>query len=130
MSNNIVSKYTKIYEVGDMDPAAMTVDSSLPNITITTQPLNVSAGDTGPIESDPNALLTKENAVAKGLMTGTVSLAASPLGTFEFYDLPDGEIDLAGPSFITTDILMSTLKPTFNTITGSTHIAITIVGRS
>ena len=130
MSNNIVSQYTKIYEIGDTNPSVMTVDSSLSNITITTQPLDVPAGDVGLIDSNPSALLTEENAVAKGSMTGTVSLAASPLGTFEYYDLPDGSIDLNVPSFITTDILVSRLKPTFETITGATHIAITVTGRS
>lgn len=130
MSNTLVSQYTKIYEVGDLDPDVMTVDAHLTNLTITVQPLNVPAGDVGLIVTDPKALLTETNAVAKGAMTGTVTLSASPIGTFESFPIVDGTIDLANPSFITTDILMTELKPTFTTIIGSTHIAITVTGRT
>lgn len=130
MSNTIVSQYTKIYEVGDLNPDVMTVDAHLTNLTITVQPLNVPVGDVGLIVTDPKALLTETNAVAKGAMTGTVTLSASPIGTFEHFPLGDGVVDLANPVFVTTDVLMSELYPAFDTIAGSTHIAVTVTGRT
>lgn len=130
MSNTLVSQYTKIYEAGDTDPSVVFVDAHLSSITISVQPLNLTQDDEVLIESNPTSLITQEKAVPKADVTGTVSLSASPLGTFEYYDLPDGSIDLNVPSFITTDILVSKLKPTFETITGATHIAVTVTGRS
>lgn len=130
MSNTLVSQYTKIYESGDTGSEIIFVDSQLSNITISVQPLNLTESDELLIESDPISLVTQEKAVPKGDVTGTVSLSASPLGTFEYYDLPDGVINLSDPIFITTDILVSKLKPVFETVVGATHVAITVTGRS
>lgn len=130
MSNTIVSQYTKIYEVGDLNPDAITVDAHLTNLTIVVQPLNIPAEDIGLIVTNPKALLTETNAVAKDLMTGTVTLSASPIGTFEQFPLNEGVIDLANPAFFTTEGLISKLSPTFETIEGSTHIAVTVTGRT
>lgn len=130
MSNTIVSQYTKIYEVGDLNPDAIIVDAHLNNLTIAVQPLNVPAGDVGLIVTDPKTLLTETNAVGKGNMAGSVTLSASTIGTFEQFPLNEEAIDLANPVFITTDGLMSKLFPTFDTIVGSTHIAVTVTGRT
>lgn len=83
MSNTLVSQYTKIYEVDDATPASMIIDTHLTNLTITTQPLNIPIEDVDLIETEPKGLLTETNAIGKATMTGTVTLSARPIGTFE-----------------------------------------------
>lgn len=123
MSIPTVAQITKIYEVDDENPATITADGHFHQLTITTQPLNIPPEDTGKPLSD---VLIESNAVAKESMTGTIQLTAAPPRTFEYYDLPDGLIDLSTPSFITTDVPIQSLKPVLTGITGATHLAITI----
>tara|TARA_R110001592_G_C13193009_1_gene753658 strand:+ start:563 stop:946 length:384 start_codon:yes stop_codon:yes gene_type:complete len=123
MSIPIVAQITKIYEAGDTNPEAIVADGHFHQVTITTQPLNIPVGD----EDKPlKEVLIETNAVDKGSMSGTIQLTAAPPRTFEYYEIPEGLIDLSNPTFLTTTIPLQKLRPIFSGITGSTHVAITI----
>lgn len=123
MTTPTLAQITKIYEVGETDPTPIVADSRFHQITITTQPLNIPVGD----ENKPlDEILIESNAVAKGSMSGTVQLTASPPRTFEFYEIPEGLIDLGNPTFLTTTIPLQRLRPVLSGISGSTHVAVTI----
>lgn len=122
MSLPIVVQSTKIYAFDDATPQALVANSNYHKVTITVQPLNITGGMDRPLEE----LLNETNAVPKANVTGSVILSATPPRSFEKYLIPEGAIDLATPSFISTTIPVWRVYPDFQTVTGCTHIALTI----
>lgn len=128
MTNNIFETI-KIYEITDSNPEAITVDPRFRNLTITVQPLTLPV-EVLPqdYENDGKPYLKEEYAISAASMAGTVTLKAMPPNSFHEYALPDNVIDLSTPHFISTGIPMKKLFPTFTTIVGSTHIAVSVTG--
>ena len=118
-----VFSFTKIYPYNDVSPNPIVVDHRFRYNTITVQPLNIVAP---PVVLD-ESLLNEDNAVLTGC-TGTVSFTASPPASYITYAIPDSTLDLATPAFLNLSIPIFKLQPTLNTITGCTHVAITVTG--
>ena len=125
LSVPILFQKTEIYEFNDSDPIPIVVDEHFYRLTVTTQPLNIPVGD----EDKPlSEIFIETNAVLKNSVSGTVQLSASPPRSFEFYDIPEGLIDLSTPSFINTETPIWKLTPVFTGVTGATHVAVTVSG--
>lgn len=92
-------------------------------ISITTQPLNLTGDISGYAVTD---LIVESNAVTSVDMTGTVTFKATPPRTFQEYDIPTGVVDLTDPSFVSTDIPIGQLTANLDSVSGATHLAITI----
>ena len=121
----ILFQKTKIYDFNESNPTPIIVDDRFYRLTITVQPLNIPVGD----ENKPlSEIFVEANAVLKDSVTGSVQLTATPPRSFEFYDIPEGLIDLASPSFINTETPIWQLKPVLSAITGATHVAVTVSG--
>lgn len=119
-----VYKITKIIPYDDTNIPSIAMDERYRFATLVAQPLTL-ADDTLELEE----LLTEANA-ADATATGTVSLQVSPPRCFQKYDLSGGTIDLANPSFTSTDIPIGEVHPVFTNVAGCTHIAVTILGYS
>lgn len=118
-----VFSFTKIYPFNDTSPVPIVVDHRFRYNTITVQPLNIAL----PPAVLDESLLNEDNAVSAGC-TGTVSFTASPPASYITYAIPDSTIDLATPAFLNLSIPIFKLHPTLNTITGCTHVAVTVTG--
>lgn len=118
-----VFSFTKIYPFNDASPEPIVVDHRFRYNTITVQPLNIASPPTILDES----LLNEANAVTTGC-TGKVSFTATPPASCITYAIPDSTIDLATPAFLNLSIPIFKLQPTLTTITGCTHVAITVTG--
>ena len=125
MAVPILFQKTKIYNFNESNPEPIIVDYHFYRATITVQPLNIPVGD----EDKPlSEIFVEANAVLKDSVTGSVQLTAAPPQSFEFYDIPEGTIDLAAPSFINSETPIWQLKPVLSSVTGATHVAVTVSG--
>lgn len=118
----------KIYPANKANPDPVIVDERFPRTTITVTPLNISGS---PAESELNEeMLTETNAVAStaASLTGTVTVKATPPNTFHKYDMPDNVVSLDDPSFISTNVPVQKLWPTFSGVAGCTHVAVSVIG--
>lgn len=118
-----VFSFTKIYPFNDVSPEPIEPDHRFRFNTITVQPLNIVS---------PPAILTEDllnegNAVLTGT-TGTITFDASPPASYIKYPIPDSDINLATPAFLNLSIPIFKLFPTFTTVAGCTHVAITVTG--
>lgn len=118
-----VFSFTKIYAAGDVSPVPIVVDHRFRYNTITVQPLNLVDP---PADLDAE-LLTEASSVLTGC-TGTVGFKATPPKCYIKFDIPDSTIDLAVPAFLNLSIPIFKLYPTLTTVTGCTHIAVTVTG--
>lgn len=123
MSIPEVFSFTKIYTADDGDPEPIVVDHRFRYNTITVQPLDLSAV-TDPITK---SVVTEGNSVLTGA-TGSVGFKATPPYCYIKFDIPDSTINLESPAFLNLDIPLFGLYPTLTTVTGCTHIAITVTG--
>ncbi len=123
MSTPEVFSFTKIYTSDDANPVPIVVDHRFRYSTITVQPLNL----IDPPEKLTVDLLTEENAVLAGT-TGTITFDAAPPRCFLKFEIPDSTTDLATPSFLNVSIPIHKLYPTLNSVTGCSHVAITVTG--
>ena len=118
-----VFSFTKIYTSTETTPEPIVVDHRFRYNTITVQPLNL----VNPPEKLTVDLLTEENAVNSGT-TGTLTFNAAPPRCFIEFEIPDSTIDLATPSFLNVSIPIHKLHPTLNSVTGCSHVAVTVTG--
>lgn len=123
MTTPEVFSFTKIYAANDADPVPIVVDHRFRYNTITVQPLDLT-GVTAPLSQD---LVTEGNSVLTGT-TGSISFKATPPYCYLKFDIPDSTIDLANPAFLNLSIPIFKLYPTLTTVTGCTHVAITVTG--
>lgn len=116
-----------LYEISDTDPNPIQMDGRFRNTTIVVQPLNISE----PVISGDNAKYVKEeNAVSSENVSGLVTIKASPSYTYHKYDLPNNVIDLSDPHFISTDTPIHKVYPSFESVVGATHIAVSVISYS
>lgn len=123
MSTPLSSIKTVILPIDAVSPQKIEVPLGFRQNTITAQPLNIQGTVEGKSISE---LVTEANNVLPEDVTGTVVFKAIPPRTFYAYDIPDATVDLSAPSFVSTDIPVGTLVVELGTITGATHIAITM----
>lgn len=123
MSTPEVFSFTKIYTNTEIAPEPIVVDHRFRYNTVTVQPLNL----VDPPEKLTIDLLTEDNAVLTGT-TGTIGFNAAPPHCFIKFEIPDSTIDLATPAFLNVSIPIHKLYPTLNSVTGCTHVAITVTG--
>ena len=123
MTTPEVFSFTKIYAADDANPVPIVVDHRFRYNTITVQPLNL----IDPPEKLTVDLLTEENAILAGT-TGTITFDAAPPRCFLKFEIPDSTTDLATPSFLNVSIPIHKLYPTLNSVTGCSHVAITVTG--
>lgn len=120
----ITSKNIRIIAFDDNSEVVIPLSSGLNTHTVVVQPLNIA----GPLSENPQDDIVRGNA-ATGV-TGTVSVNAEPFNSFVKYPLDTGAIDLANPSFITVkDAPVSNLYLQSSTVSGCTHLAITVVSQ-
>lgn len=120
---------TKIYAIGDSSTKSLPVDVRFRNVTITTQPLTLSTTDTiEEINNNVGDHLIEANAVAAASVSGTVTITATPPDSFHNYTLPESEIDLSDPHFISTQTPMTKANVVLDSIAGCTHVAVSITG--
>lgn len=124
---------TVIYATDDNNPAPLIIDERFRNLTITTQPLTLNEVVTPELtiedlNKNPSKYIQPFTAVAADNMQGTVTLKAVPPNTHHQYDLPDNVIDLANPHFLTTQVPIKELYPSFDGVSGSDVIAVSVVG--
>lgn len=123
MTTPEVFSFTKIYTADDANPAPIVVDQRFRYSTITVQPLDL----TGVTEELSQDLVTEGNAVITGV-TGSIGFKATPPYCYIKFDISDSTIDLATPAFLNSSIPIYKLYPTLTTVTGCTHVAITVTG--
>jgi len=123
MSTPEVFSFTKIYAANDANPAPIVVDHRFRYNTITVQPLDL----TGVTDELSRDLVTEGNSVLTGT-TGSISFKSTPPYCYLKFDIPDSTINLANPAFLNLSIPIFKLYPTLTTVTGCTHVAITVTG--
>lgn len=123
MSLPLLSIKTEVYTSADAT-YTIKVPSGFRQMTLTTQPLNLTGDITNSFIND---LVTEDNAVAATSMAGTVVFTATPPRTFHTYPIPDGSVDLSAPSFVSTTTPIDSVGVSLQGITGSSHVAVTIV---
>jgi len=114
---------TKVYAINESTPLPVVVDHRFRYNTITVQPLNI----VSPPAVLTKELLTEDNAVNTGT-TGTITFTAAPPASYIEYAIPDSTVDLSAPAFLNLSIPIWKLYPTFNSLSGCTHLAITVTG--
>lgn len=120
---NIATDY-KLYAFDEANPLPIEVSKNYHRHTITVQPLDLLPED---LDKPLYGFLNESNAVPRASVTGAVTLESSPPANYEKYALPDGVIDLANPTFLTTDSPISRLHLTISTpITGCTHLVVVV----
>lgn len=118
-----VFSFTKIYAYNAASPTPIVVDPRFRYNTITVQPLNIPSPPSVLTED----LLTEANSVVTGV-TGTVTFKASPPASYVKFDVTDSTINLSSPTFLNMSTPVFRLFPTLTSVTGCTHVAVTVTG--